>query len=243
MKMALLKSVDNIVGLDYYEYRDSTFYNKYEYRMRVDIPCVRYTWWCKTTEDLDKKISGKTKKYGSVKKSDLSTLIQHQDALKIIINLQADRKTSKDLGVRIESETLAVFSNDLNKLHDIAKQLGSVYDPKFTQVQTAQYAGVKHFVDEPKHKYRVYLRSKRVDDNFHNELRDTIARLTSLHPSSALRQWMDRDAKRYGIWHFRWTSAAHFIDYDDESTLSYLALMHGDLLGKKYKLEKRPDPI
>jgi hypothetical protein len=25
--------------------------------------------------------------------------------------------------------------------------------------------------------------------------------------------------------------------------LSYLALMHGNMLGKRYKLEKRPDPI
>jgi hypothetical protein len=54
---------------------------------------------------------------------------------------------------------------------------------------------------------------------------------------------MSKDSKRYGLWTFRYTSAAHFIDYDDESTLSYLALMHGEVLGKKYKLEKRPDIV
>lgn len=241
MTMGLLKSVDNVPGISFYEYRDSNYYNKYEYRMRVEIPCIRYTWWCKTPGDLDDKINGKVKKYGSIKKVDLPEVIVHQNALKTVIKLQTDRKKQKDLGVRIESSTVAFFSNDLKKLQEIATELGSMYSPDYTQVQTSQYAGIKHFVDEPKHKYRVYLKSKRVEDNFHNELKNTIDRQKELHPSNALQSWMNRDNKRWGIWHFRWTSAAHFIDYDDESTLSYLALMHGEVLGKKYKLEKRPD--
>jgi len=241
--MGLLKSVDNQPGIDYYEYRDSLYYNNYEFRMRVEIPCVRYVWWCKSEDDLMNKISGKTTKYGSIKKHDMPEVIDNQEALKILIRLQRDRKKSKDLGLRIESSTVAIFGNDLSKLQAIAQELGSKYTPDFTQVQTAQYAGVKHFVDKPKHNYRVYLKSKRVEDNFHNELRETIQRQKGLFPSNALVSWMNRDNKRWGIWHFRWTSAAHFIDYDDESTLSYLALMHGEVLGKKYKLEKRPDPI
>ena len=38
------------------------------------------------------------------------------------------------------------------------------------------------------------------------------------------------------------SSAMHYIDYDDEATLSYLSLMHDGVFGKRYKLEKRPDP-
>ena len=243
MTMGLLKSVDDVPGINYYDYRDNTYYNNYEYRMRVEIPGIRYTWWCKTPSELDDKINGKVKKYGSIKKSDLSEVITHQNALKTVIKLQASRKKSKDLGLRIESSTVAFFSNDLNKLQEIATELGSLYNPDFTQVQTSQYAGIKHFVDEPKYKYRVYLKSRRVADNFHSELQDTINRQKELHPSNALQSWMKRDNKRWGIWHFRWTSSAHFIDYNDESTLSYLALLHGEILGKKYKLEKRPDIV
>ena len=241
--MGLLKSVDDAPGIDYYEYRDNLYYNKYEYRMRVAIPCVRYVWWCKTEDDLDKKIQGKTKRYGTIKSVDLQDVIDNQEALKVIIRLQTSRKTTKDFGLRIEGETVAVFANDLAKLQAIAQELGSNYTPDYTQVQTSQYAGIKHFVDEPKHKYRVYLRSKRVEDTFLEELKSTLSRQKQLYPSNALKRWINRDAKRWGIWHFRWTSSAHFIDYDDESTLSYIALMHGDVLGKKYKLEKRPDNI
>ena len=68
--MGLLKSVDNVPGLDYYEYRDSSYYNKYEYRLRAKIPCIRYVWWCKKPEDLDKKIAGKSKTFGTIRKED-----------------------------------------------------------------------------------------------------------------------------------------------------------------------------
>lgn len=242
-KMGLLKSVDDVPGIDYYEYRDDNYYNKYEFRMRVTIPCVKYTWWCSGPDELDNKIAGKVKRYGTIRKADLPSVIEHQTALKLVIKYQQDRKKTKDLGMRIEGDVVAFFSCDLSKLQDIAKDFGPNYSVDCTQVQTSQYAGIKHFVNEPKHKYRVYLRSKRVEDNFLEEFRGTISRQKELHPSTALQQWMDRDAKRWGIWHFRWTSSAHFIDYDDESTLSYLALMHGEVLGKKYKLEKRPEAI
>ena len=162
--------------------------------------------------------------------------------MKAVIKLQKEKK-NKQIGIRIEYNTLAVFSNDLSVLKDIEKEIGSGYDFDYTQSQTSQYAGIKHFVNDPPHKYRVYLKSRRVEDNFHVELRDMFKRQPSLHPSSALTRWLNNDGKRYGIWYFRWTSAAHFIDYDDESTLSYLALMYGEVLGKKYKLEKRPDTI
>lgn len=241
--MGLLKSVDNVPGIDFYEYRDELFYGKYEFRMRVDIPHVRYTWWCKTPEELDLKLGGKSKKYGTVRKEDVKSVTAHLPALKKIIEIQAERKKNKKIGIRIEANTVAIFGESLDDLKNIEQQLGSQYIYNYTQVQTAPYAGTKYFVKDPTHKFRVYLKTKRVDDNFHNELRDTMSRQKSLFPSPALRLWMNRDGKRYGIWYFRWTSSAHFIDYDDESTLSYLALMHGDVLGKKYKLEKRPDPV
>ena len=99
--------------------------------------------------------------------------------------------------------------------------------------------GVKFFARKPKHKYRVYLRSKRVDDSLHIELDELFKRTKSLYPSPALLVWARTRSHRYGLWYFRWTSSTHFIDYDDESVLSYLALTHGDILGRRYKLEMR----
>jgi predicted dithiol-disulfide oxidoreductase (DUF899 family) len=238
--MGLLKSVKDVPGIDYYEYRDKEFYNKYDYRMRVKIPCIRYTYTCKKSDDLDHKISGKFKGYGKIKKEDLTIVADHVHALKAIIDLQASRKDKK-IGLRIESNTVALFSNDLQTLHDLKSTIGLQYEYNVTQAQTSEYAGVKEFVGDPKHKFRVYLKSRRVSDTFVTELTQLFARTPNLHPSNALTQWIS-PKQRYA-WKQRYSSASFFIDYDDESTLSYLALMYGDMLGKKYKLEKRPDPV
>lgn len=241
MTMGLLKSVKDIPGIDYYEYRDKEFYNKYDYRMRVKIPGVRYTYTCKKSDDLDRKIAGKFKGYGNIRKEDLKTVVDHVSALKAIIDLQSSRK-DKNIGLRIESNTVALFSNDLQALHDLKSTIGLHYEYNVTQAQTSEYAGTKEFVGEPKHKFRVYLKSKRVSDTFTSELSQLFARTPNLHPSNALTIWLNPNNRRY-VWKQRYSSASYFIDYDDESTLSYLALMYGEMLGKKYKLEKRADPV
>lgn len=239
MKMGLLKSVNDVPGIDYYEYRDGQYYNKYDYRVRFKLPSVRYTWWCKTPEDLDRKLNPKSKKrnYTSVKKEDVSEVTENINGLKAIIEIRNNRKKTKDCSLRIERNTVAIFSNDLSALKALESKIGTNYQYDYTQVQTSEYAGIKHFVDEPKHKYRVYLKSKRVGEGFHKELIDLIKKTPSLWPSNALDNWLQNSSS----WRSQWASASHFIDYDDESTLSYLALMYGEMLGKKYKLEKRPE--
>jgi hypothetical protein len=66
-----------------------------------------------------------------------------------------------------------------------------------------------------------------------------------LYPCNSLKYWLTGaglNGNKY-TWRYRFTNPIHFIDYDDESVLSYLALIYGDMLGKRYKLEKRPDPV
>ena len=51
-----------------------------------------------------------------------------------------------------------------------------------------------------------------------------------------------RDANtQYFGWRIQYLSSHFFVDYDDESMLSYLSLFFGTLIGKKYKLEKQAD--
>ena len=233
--MASLKSVDNVPGIDYYEYRDNQYYSKYDYRLRINIPCLRYTYFCKKPEDLDNKLKTNHFGYYGVRKNDIQIVTDHLPALKSVIELQHNRK-SKNIKVRVEGSTIAVFGNDLVELRTISSIIGTTYKPDYTQVKTSSLVGTKYFVNEPKHKYRVYLKNKRVADGFTKDMSALLKRISGLYPSSALCQWLTS-------FRYRWARASYFIDYDDESTLSYLALMHGDTLGKKYKLEKRPDPV
>lgn len=243
--MALLKSVDNVPGITHYEYRDQDYYNKYLYRARFKLEGIRYTWWAKDIEDIKKKLHKNS--YGSIRKADRETVTENLAKLDAYLqwrNTNAPKKPkNKDITIRVEYDNCAVFSNDLQLLHTL-DQLYTDIKVDYTEVQKSEYSGVKHFVREPKHKYRVYLKSKRIEESFVTDLADLLKRIQGLHPSPALDYWIKghtQQTLRY--WQYRYASSAHFIDYDDESTLSYLALMHGEMLGKKYKLEKRPHPI
>jgi hypothetical protein len=235
--MALLKSA-NIPGIDFYEYRDSLYYNKFRYRMKVTIPHIKYVWWCKESADLDDRIQGKGNRYGNVKPKDLPTVVENLDALKTIIDLR--NVSDKKIISRIEGNFISFFSDKYDDLKNIQTLLGTSYQCVFTEAQTSVFAGVKLFANEPKHKYRVYLKSKRVDDTIQTKFRELFARQPLLFPSEAFKRWLQPNKTSYMNWLHRFTSASYFIDYDDESTLTYLALMHGELLGKKYKLEKSP---
>jgi hypothetical protein len=245
MKMGLLKSVDNVPGIDFYDYREGQYYGKYEFRMRVSIPCVRYLWFCKTPEDLDAKLIGKSRKYGFIRAEDKKTVSEHAAAIKALITLQTTRRQTQDLGLRVESQTVALFSNSLQKLKDLETVIGTQYEYDYTQIQTANLIGTKHFVKEPKFKYRVYLKSKRIDASFAAGLKKIIDNNTDLHPSTALTVWLKGALMKSNLhsWRYRFCSSSYYIDYNDDSMLSYLALMHDNMLGKRYKLEKRPDPV
>lgn len=244
MIMALLKSVTNVPDINYYEYKDSLFYNKYKYRLRMHVDGVRYTYWCNTTQDLKDKINGNHKRsYFSIKPQDADIVFKNINALNAFIEINNERKTEKNYTVRLEGNRVSIFSNDLDQLKNMEKRIGSKYKLDYTEAHTHGFSGVKYFVNEPKYKYRIYLKSKRINESIFNDLIDTLKKQKKIYPSKALQKWLNRDESRYHSWSFLWTSSGHFMEYDEESTYSYLSLVHGDILGKKYKLEKRPDTV
>ena len=84
-----------------------------------------------------------------------------------------------------------------------------------------------------------------INNSFVTQLDDLLKRSPDLYPSPSLKYWLqgyNSNAPSWS-WRYRFTNCNHFIDYDEETLLSYLALMHGEYLGKRYKLEKRPEAI
>jgi len=241
--MGLLKSVSNVPGIDYYDYRDSEYYNKFTYRVRFKMPSIRYIINESTIDGLMKRYNA-TSGWRVIKDVDRPMVTKDLEALKHLIELRKSVKKDGTATVRLEWNSVSVFSNDLSFLKNI-ENIKPELDYDYTQVQTHNFVGVKSFVKNPKHKFRVYLKSKIVKGDLVTQLSDLLKRTPSLYPSPSLTYWLMGAslANNQYSWRYRFTCPTHFIDYDDESTLSYLALMHGDYLGKRYKLEKRPDPI
>lgn len=242
--MGLLKSVSNVPGIDYYDYRDDDYYGKYKYRVRFTLSGVRYAAYEKNVEGLMKRYNA-TAGWRVIRKDDRDVVTNNLDHLKQFIEFRNSLKENGTGLTRVEHQKIAFFSNDLGllKTAELIKP-GIYYD--YTQVQTNNFIGVKSFVKDPKHKFRVYLKSKKVENDFAKKLGDLLGRTTNLYPSPSLSYWLTSQTNGtnpHWSWRYRYTNSSHFIDYDDESTLSYLALMHGDFLGKRYKLEKRPETI
>ena len=238
--MGLLKLAEDSTDVDFYEYRDQHYYNKYEYRARFNLVGVRYTWYIK--DDIQELVDRL-----NLPATHFNRLSYERDEVRAnlpiiesFLKWRNDLKKKKKSTIRIEHNTVGVFSNDLQELKNIETSIpGIVLD--YTQAKISNYIGVKHFVRQPKYKFRVYLKSRRVEGSFAKDLHDMFNKNNSLHPSPALKQWAKGSAGNKNSWRYRFSNANHFIEYDDESTLSYLALLYGDMLGKRYKLEKRPE--
>lgn len=231
MKMASLKSVKDIQGLDYYEYRDRDFYNKFKYRARVSCHGLGLTYWCKDIEEYKIRLE---KSSSRLRKLDKDEIKSNLPAIEQYITFKTNLKNNKDFMVRLEGDTAAIFSNNLDKLQELRKIKGVNVD--VSEAITGAYTGIKYFVREPKHKYRIYFRSLGIETTFMNELKELFAKNKKLYPSKALNAWLYRT--RQTFYYSRFLSSSFSIDYDDESTGTYLSLMLGEKLGHRYKLEK-----
>ena len=239
--MGLLKSANNKVqGIDLIDYRDQLYYNKYSYRARVTVHGLRRGYYYEP-EEFEAKFNN-NKLWGRISDTEKATIKDNLPAIKEVLQFRVDNRKNKQITIRMEGNTMAVFHNDLDMLHKTFDGIvGATVD--FTQVETNGYVGIKTFVREPKNKFRIYFRSKRVPDGFKDGLRKILSTNKQLKPSGALKSWLKTDPRNQGWWWSNYMSSNYFIDYDDESYLSYLHLMHGEFLGKKYKLEKRTDPV
>lgn len=236
--MALLKSVDDVAGINYYEYRDQNYWNEYVYRARIKVPGGRFTYCFDNIVDWKAKVAaGHWGWRNKLTDDEKQYLLSQEDVVKKFFEFKKEFKKNKSGIIRTEGITTAIFSNDLSLLHSVRDWNLEV---DFTEVKTSEYAGTKFFVKEPKFKFRVYLKSKRIGNGTHSDLRDLFSTQKSLRPSKAFKSWMYGEARK---WRHAWLSSSFFIEYDDESTLSYLMLLHGDILGKKYNLKKRPEEL
>lgn len=240
--MGLLRLAEDNPDVDFYEYRDQHYYNKYEYRARFNLVGVRHTWYIKDDiQELVDRLNLPASHFNRLA-YERDEVRQNLPILESFLKWRNELKKKKNSTIRIEHNTVGVFSNDLQELKNIETSIPEIL-VDYTQAQISNYIGIKHFVNKPKHKFRIYLKSRRVEGSFAKDLNDMFRKNKSLYPSPALKQWAKGSAGQQNSWRFRFSNASHFIDYDDESTLSYLALMYGDMLGKRYKLEKRPDPV
>jgi hypothetical protein len=237
MKMGLLKSTDPTTGIDYLDYRDISYWNKYRYRARITFEGIRAIPWSRDITAWVARIKGdNTYRLKGLTADQKKDILDQQVIAEKLLFLNKNKLKDKNYNIRVESNVASIFSNDLDFLKEIRNWHPKI-DVSISEAISSQYSGVKYFSRQPKHKYRVYLKSAIVGLNVTQELYDLFQRQPQLTPSKSLMRWIHPETNR--PWSRKYCSSVYSIDYDDESTLSYLALMHGEILGKKYELMKR----
>lgn len=243
--MGLLRSVNNVPNIDFYEYKENNYYNNYRYRAKFVIDGLSFTNYAKTPGELIKRLNESG--YRKVRPDIKAVVMGKINELNNFIDWRNANKNPGLITFRLEHDTMSVYSNNLELLLTL-KDLGLV-TVKITEVKVEQFAGTKYYVNKPKHNYRIYLKTAYIDNNsnFVPDLYNTIKNSKELVPSNSLKVWLNDFVKRpiasRSSWRYHYSSSSYSIDYDNESTLSYLMLMYGDMLGKRYKLEKRPVPV
>lgn len=228
-----MESLNLIEEVDTIEYREHLYYKKYKYKASFRLTGIFYTWLARKD-----KIFGEEYLNWYTTRSLNYSIDKHSQVLKNIpiLNQFVDwRREHEDLiTVRIEGNNASVFSNDLRLLKSL-NFIDNLY-VSYAKAEFPTISGVKTFKNDPTHKYRIYLKSKIIESSVIESFKETLKNNKNLHPCKSLIKWLRRPQKT----NFRYTSGHHFVDYDDESVVSYLTLLHGELLGKKFKLEKRP---
>ena len=242
--MGLLKLVKNHTdspGIDFHEFRDILYYDKYKYRARISISGIRFTMYTRTIESFVKMINrtGEYKSYSTIPPTQLAEVRTNIDSISTYRN---DIRKNKLGSIRLEGNRVSVFSNELSVLQRLT-ELGNI-EVDYTEVIMGDFTGVKYFVNKPKYNFRVYLKRKRIELATIKDFSNVINKTKDLYPSSSLSAWLLATTVgsarfKYYSWQYNHSSTTHFIDFDNESTLSYLALMYGEYLGHRYKLEKR----
>ena len=238
--MALLKLNDVSSGLNYIEFRDKLYYNKYKYRVTFELCGSGLVWENSTVDEVTNRIEAYTNRgYTSTWRSrDTTVLERNKHALYRFTDWR--NANSKHVVIRIESDNVSIFSNDLSILKSV-NVVSAITQYSYTEAKITCPLGTKHFTREPKHKYRIYFKTVIVPRTTIHELNTVIKTSTDLFPSSSLVSWMKfATSRNFGN---VYTNPGHYIDYDTESTISYLLLLFDNLLGKQYKLEKRPEQV
>jgi hypothetical protein len=100
---------------------------------------------------------------------------------------------------------------------------------------------VMYFAKEPKYKYRVYLKSKRVSDSLIDSLSgfcDTY-KDKNINVSNGLIKFINSEHWKRRI--YSYLNNSFFIEFNDDSMITIMHLMMSECIGKTYKLEKRPE--
>lgn len=213
--------------------REKLFFSKYTYRIVFETHCLYYLYWEHTIDSFKDRVIETSKNdinsYSWSRRVVTPSKVDYQLVEKLIA-LKKKYK-NKDVIFRHEGDKMSLFANDLK----IIQEAWNI-DPNLFVTQIAlSPAGIKYFKKEPPAKYRMYLKSRQVEDP--NDLAEFVKRTPDMKPNSCMIRGME-GMKKY---RYRYIHSDYYFDFNEDTTTTLFGLMFPELVGKVYKLEKKTD--
>lgn len=196
-------------------HQSNLYYNKYKYKVKLEK--IKGAWFIhgiNTVESLTYKQENDW--WANLIDNDVSRLK--------LTNLVIFKENhGQETTMRIEGSNVSVFSNNL----EILKKLEENFIIRqFYEIN--HIPKVKFFTKPPKFKFRTYFKITKGVDN--SNLFEYLKRQKALGLVE-YNKFIDRPKKTI------WQLPVLFVDYNDEKIITFLSLLHGEKLGKTFKLE------
>jgi hypothetical protein len=212
------------------ENRTVLFYNTYKYKAVVKVSNMRVVHNSSNFAEFTELLVSPSHPYQiSAIKSMNNTELEEVSKL---IEYRNKIKNRHDISIRNNYSNITFYSNKL----DILKEIWD-FSPRSSIIEVnLMPVGIMTFSREPKHKFRVYMKNRRVSITSLDDFADYVKRTKNVFPSEATLRWINRRNRHYI---YSYSNSNHFIDYDDPGILTILHLVCPEVIGKCYKLEKR----
>jgi hypothetical protein len=208
--------------------RNKLFYNRYRYKVSINIVGSRYLKNSRTYQDFANRVlSNRLTKPSTDLESRYRTVFDFYK--KYMDNTEVTFLRYYDyLGFYTSNETI---------IHELlVMNLGLKVHEAIAPPDKIMY-----FANEPQYKYRVYLKSKRVSDSLIDSLSgfcDTY-KDKNINVSNGLIKFINSEHWKRRI--YSYLNNSFFIEFNDDSMITIMHLMMSECIGKTYKLEKRPE--
>ena len=134
---------------------------------------------------------------------------------------------------RIDGDSVSFFSNDLSLftvLYNIDPHL------QITEANVLN-TDTMYFKKTPKYKFRTYFRGRKMPITFPDSVTSFIDTYKSVKVCSGL----ERFVKSRTNWNqYIYMHNSYYVDYNDESMITILHMLFGNMVGKTYSLDKEP---
>lgn len=208
--------------------------------MSVDLVNVHYFRRDKNYDDLTKTVELFQDNWQMVKLDNLDLI--HQ-----FIDWRADLPTGGLVKVAIQQNRVSVYTNQvsyfqslLDKLDEYGDETSRLLIQYYQAAPLANYEKGVVYQTKPKHKFRIYLSSKRRTTEQSQEFNESLNRY-EVYPSKSLQNWFTNPPNSTFAWSAPgcWTWEHYFFDFDDETLITLFLLSHEDWIGKVCRIEKR----